>query len=159
MRKVAVYPGSFDPITNGHLDIIKRACKLFDEVVILIAINRQKKTTFTVEERINMIKSIMKEHPNVRVDFTDGLTLNYVKKIGGNVVLRGLRAATDFEYEFQIMNANRIINPTIETVFLMTNHEFMFISSSTVKEMYFGGADVSNLVPMLVLDELAKKRP
>lgn len=158
MRKVAVYPGSFDPITNGHINIIERACQLFDQVIILIAENPRKQTTFTVDERLAMIKTIFSDNKCVTVDYTSGLTINYVKKSNADVLIRGLRAATDFEYEFQIMGANRIIDPEIETVFLMTNNEFTFISSSVVKEMYFGGASICNLVPEVVVKALEKKK-
>lgn len=158
MRKVAVYPGSFDPITKGHINIIERACKIFDEVIILIAENPQKTTTFTVDERKTMMAAIFQSFPNIKIDHTSGLTLDYVRKNNADVLVRGLRAATDFEYEFQIMSANRIIAPEIETIFLMTSNEFTFVSSSIVKEMFFGGADVSKLVPKAVIDALATKK-
>lgn len=158
MRKVAVYPGSFDPITKGHINIIERVCKLFDQVIVLIAENPQKKTTFTVSEREAMIATIFQSFPNVKVDHTSGLTLDYVRENNADVLVRGLRAATDFEYEFQIMSANRIIAPEIETIFLMTSNEYTFVSSSIVKEIFFGGADVSTLVPKVVIDALAKKK-
>ncbi len=156
MKNIAVYPGSFDPITNGHLDIIDRALKIFDEVIILIAVNPDKKCTFDLEERIKMIQDCYPEDKRLRVESTSGLTVHYAHKIGARTLIRGLRAATDFEYEFQINSANRYIDHEIETIFLMARSEFMFIASSTIKQMVKGGVDVSKLVPESVNKRLKK---
>lgn len=156
MKNIAIYPGSFDPITNGHLDIIDRALKIFDEVIILLAINPEKKSTFAVDERIAMIRECYPNNPKIRVESTTGLTVNYARKIGAKTLIRGLRAATDFEYEFQINSANRYIDDEIETIFLMARSEFMFIASSTIKQMVKGGVDVSKLVPESVNKRLKK---
>lgn len=156
MNIIAIYPGSFDPITNGHIDIVKRALTIFDKIVILIAVNPSKKSTFSVEKRVEMIRESLKDYPSVSVDTTSGLTVHYAQKVGAKVMIRGLRAATDFEYEFQINSANRFIDKQIESVFFMAKHEFMFISSSTIKEMVAGGIDVSKLVPSPVWEELKK---
>ena len=147
MNIIAIYPGSFDPITNGHIDIIKRALLIFDKIVVLVAVNPNKRFTFSVDERVSMIRDSLKDYPQVSVDSTSGLTVHYAQKIGAKAMIRGLRAATDFEYEFQINNANRFIDKQIESIFFMAKHEFMFISSSTIKEMVAGGIDVSKLVP------------
>lgn len=157
MNIIAIYPGSFDPITNGHIDIIKRALLIFDKIVVLVAINPNKKFTFALEERVNMIKESLKDYPQVSVDSTSGLTVHYAQKIGAKAMIRGLRAATDFEYEFQINNANRFIDKQVESIFFMAKHEFMFISSSTIKEMVAGGIDVSKLVPPPVWARFQKK--
>ena len=138
----AVYPGSFDPITNGHLNIINRASKLYDELIVLVAISPAKKPFFSIEEKVNMIKDSVKDLPNVKVDFYEGLVVDYVQ-----VLVRGLRAVSDFEYEFQLAAANRFINNEIEMVFFMANSENNFISSSMIKEMALAGQDVSSLVP------------
>ena len=156
MNTTAIYPGSFDPITNGHIDIIKRSLRMFDKVIILIATNPEKKSTFTVEERMEMIRLSVEELPNVSVDYTYGLTVHYAQKVGAIAMIRGLRAATDFEYEFQINNANRFIDKQVESIFFMAKHEFMFISSSIIKQMVQGGIDVSELVPAPVNKKLQK---
>lgn len=156
MKLTAIYPGSFDPITNGHIDILNRALKIFDKVIILVADNPSKKPTFALEERMAMIKESVAGNPNVSVDFTSGLTVHYAEEKGAHALIRGLRAATDFEYEFQLNSANSFINSCVESVFLMAKHEFMFISSSTIKEMVAGGVDVSELVPAPVLKRLEK---
>lgn len=154
MKKIAIYAGSFDPITNGHIDIIKRALKLFEDIIVLVAVNPDKKTTFSVEERVKLVKESLKGISGVAVSHTTGLTINYAKRVGAKALVRGLRAATDFEYEFQLMSANRFIDEKIESVFLMAKHEFMFISSSNIKEMHKGGVNVSALVPPSVLTAL-----
>ncbi|MDY0214898.1 MAG: pantetheine-phosphate adenylyltransferase [Bacilli bacterium] len=156
MNVLAIYPGSFDPITNGHIDIVKRALRVFDKIIILVAVNPGKKYLFSVEERVQMIKDSLKEYPQVSVDSTSGLTVHYAQKVGANAMIRGLRAATDFEYEFQMNNANVFIDKQIESIFFMAKHEFMFISSSTIKEMVAGGIDVSKLVPAPVYTMLKK---
>lgn len=155
--KIAIYPGSFDPITYGHLDILRRALKVFDKVVVLVANNASKHTTFSVEERMEMIKLITKDMPNVQVDSTDGLVVDYAKKIGATALVRGLRAVTDFEYELQIATTNEFINPQIEMVFFMTHLEYTFISSSTVKELFAQGVDISKIAPQEVIEYLKKK--
>ncbi len=157
--KIAVYPGSFDPITNGHLDILKRALRVFDRVIILIANNPNKNTSFTVEERLNMIKEVFKDNSNVIVDATDKLTVNYAKEKGAIAVIRGLRAMGDFEYEFQLSAANRYIDDQIEMVFFMASGELSFISSGTVKEFYFGHQDIRHLVPSSVYHLFKQKFP
>lgn len=155
--KIAVYPGSFDPITNGHIDVIERASKMFDEVLVVLAINPNKTSTFSIEERLEMMKESLKHVQNVKVDSTDGLTLVYAKEHGACTLIRGLRAVTDFEFEFQIHAANSFIDDQIDTIFLMSRREFNFISSSTIKELYFHHVDISSLVPKVVLKYLKKK--
>ena len=154
----AAYPGSFDPITNGHIDIVIRALRVFDRIIILVAVNPAKKYYFTTEERVAMIKDSLKDYPQVSVEATSGLTIHYAQKVGAKAMIRGLRAATDFEYEFQMNSANVFIDKQIESIFFMAKHEFMFISSSTIKEMVAGGIDVSRLVPEPVNKMFAKKR-
>jgi len=157
MKKIAVYPGSFDPITNGHVDIIKRGLRMFDELIILVAYNRNKKTLFTVEERQAMIQDVIKECKNVRVDCSDGLLVDFVKESGANVILRGLRALSDFEYEFQLALINRRLNREIETVFLMTGYKWFYTSSTIIKEAASLGGSVKGLVPEIVNLKLTEK--
>ena len=153
----AVYPGSFDPITNGHLNIINRASKLYDELIVLVAISPAKKPFFSIEEKVIMIKDSVKDLPNVKVDFYEGLVVDYASKNNVQVLVRGLRAVSDFEYEFQLAAANRFINNEIEMVFFMANSENNFISSSMIKEMALAGQDVSSLVPPMVTKYLKEK--
>ena len=153
----AVYPGSFDPITNGHLNIINRASKLYDELIVLVAISPAKKPFFSIEEKVNMIKDSVKDLPNVKVDFYEGLVVDYASKNNVQVLVRGLRAVSDFEYEFQLAAANRFINNEIEMVFFMANSENNFISSSMIKEMALAGQDVSSLVPPMITKYLKEK--
>ena len=151
--KIAVYPGSFDPITNGHLDILERALKIFDKVIVLVAVNPNKQSRFSVKERVAMIKESVKGL-NVEVDSTEGLTVEYAKSHGATALIRGLRAVTDFEYEFQLASANDFIDSSIESVFLMSKNDKSFINSSMIIELHDKGIDVSALVPEPVLKRL-----
>ena len=151
--KVAVYPGSFDPITNGHLEILKRALNIFDKVIMLVAINPNKKSRFSAEDRVNMIKEAIND-PRVEVDSYQGLTVEYAKKHNANHLIRGLRAVTDFEYEFSLASANDFIDSSVDTVFLMSKAEKSFINSSMIMELYQNGKDISSLVPPSVLKRL-----
>jgi len=157
MKKIAVYPGSFDPITNGHVDIIKRALRMFDELIILIAYNQSKRTLFTVEERVALIQEVIKDCKNVRVDCFDGLLVDFVKDAGANVIIRGPRALSDFEYEFQLALINRRLNREIETVFLMTGYKWFYTSSTIIKEAASLGGSVKGLVPEIVNTRLTEK--
>ncbi|MGC8971410.1 MAG: pantetheine-phosphate adenylyltransferase [bacterium] len=155
--KRAVYPGSFDPITNGHIDIIKRASKLFDELIVAVLVNPAKAPLFTVEERIELIKKSLNDMSNVRVDNFDGLLAHYVSKINADVIVRGLRAVSDFETEFQMALMNKRLNPDVEIVFLMTSYEYSYLSSGIVKEVVRLGGNVSGLVPECVEAKLLEK--
>jgi pantetheine-phosphate adenylyltransferase len=158
MKKVAVYPGSFDPITNGHVDLIKRGTRMFDEIIVLIAHNPNKPAyLFSVEERMELIGDVIKDYEGVQVDSYDGLLIDYVKKIGANIILRGLRALSDFEYEFQLALINRRLNNDVETVFLMTSAEWFFTSSQIIKEAASLGGSVKGLVPDIVCAKLKGK--
>jgi pantetheine-phosphate adenylyltransferase len=157
MKKIAVYPGSFDPITNGHMDIIKRGLRMFDELIVLIAYNRNKKTLFTANEREEMIREVIKDCNNVRVESFDGLLVDFVKSAGANVILRGLRALSDFEYEFQLALINRRLNREIETVFLMTGYKWFYTSSTIINEAASLGGSVKGLVPDIVNQKLLEK--
>ena len=154
--KVAVYPGSFDPITNGHLDILKRALTVFDKVIVLVGYNSKKKSMFTPEDRKQMIEEAIKEEniQNVVVDTFEGLIVDYAVKHNAPYLIRGLRAVTDFEYEFQIHTANRIANDKVEMVFFMAKNETSFISSSMIIELHNNNVDVSSLVPQSVYRRL-----
>ena len=156
--KIAVYPGSFDPITNGHMDILKRSLKIFDKVILLLAVNPKKKSRFSVDERLAMMKGAVKDFPNVEVDFCDGLTVEYAKKHNAQALIRGLRAVTDFEYEFQLSAGNAYVDPSIEMVFFMAGKEMSFISSSVVNELEESGVDISRLVPASVCEAYAKQK-
>lgn len=147
MGSIAVCPGSFDPITYGHLDIITRGAKVFDEVYVSILNNSSKKPVFSVEERVALIKEVTKDIPNVRVDSFQGLLVDYAKNIGANAIIRGLRAVSDFEYEMQLTSMNRFLNNEIETFYIMTNNQYSFLSSSIVKEVAQYGGRISELVP------------
>ena len=153
--KIAVYPGSFDPITNGHLEILKRALGIFDRVIMLVAVNPEKKTRFSAEERVAMIKEAV-DSDKVIVDSYNGLTVEYAKKHGATHLIRGLRAVTDFEYEFSLASANDFIDSSIDTVFLMSKAEKSFINSSMIMELHQKGIDVSSLVPPSVIKRLNK---
>lgn len=158
MKKIAVYPGSFDPITNGHVDLINRGLKMFDEIIVLIAYNPNKPTyLFSVEERIELVKEAIKYCERVRVDSADGLLVDYVRESGASIILRGLRALSDFEYEFQLALINRRLNRNVETVFLMTSYEWFFTSSQIIKEAASLGGSVEGLVPDLVCRRLKDK--
>ena len=151
--KIAVYPGSFDPITNGHLEILKRALNIFDKVIMLVAVNPNKKSRFSAEERVTMIKEAVNDE-RVVVDSYQGLTVEYAKKHGASHLIRGLRAVTDFEYEFSLASANDFIDSSVDTVFLMSKAEKSFINSSMIMELYQSGVDVSDLVPPSVIKRL-----
>jgi pantetheine-phosphate adenylyltransferase len=153
----AIYPGSFDPLTNGHLSIIKSGLVAFDRLVIGILKNPRKEALFTVEERVEMIREELKDAPNVEVDSFDGLLVEYARRKNIRVVLRGLRAVADFEYELQMANMNRHLNTQVETVFLMANDAYFYVSSNIVKEAWRLGGDVSRLVPPGVAKRMAKK--
>ena len=154
---LAVYPGSFDPITNGHIGIIRRALLVFDRLVVAIAINVRKKTLFTVEERLDMLGESFKNDARIQVDSFKGLTVEYARKTGARTILRGLRAVADFEYELQMANMNRKLYPDIETLFMMTGEEFFFVSSRNVKEIASLDGNIDSLVPPHVAVALRKK--
>lgn len=156
--KIAVYPGSFDPITLGHVDILQRALTIFDQVIILLATNPHKVATFSVADRLTMLQGVAAMMPSgkVLVDHTEGLTVTYAKEKQAQALVRGLRAVPDFEYEHDIFAGNQYINPDIEMIFLMARRQHTFISSSMIKELYRNQVDVSNLVPASVLPFLAK---
>ena len=153
--KIAVYPGSFDPITNGHLEILKRALNIFDRVIMLVAVNPDKQTRFSPNERVAMIKEAVNDE-RVEVDSYDGLTVEYAKTHGANHLIRGLRAVTDFEYEFSLASANDFIDPSVDSVFLMSKAEKSFINSSMIMELFQRGVDISALVPESVIKRLKK---
>lgn len=155
--RIAIYPGSFDPITKGHLDVLKRAAGIFDKVIISVLVNNSKKSFLPIEDRLRLIQESCQDIDNVEVDSFDGLTIDYAKKKGANVLIRGLRAVSDFEYEMQLSQTNHALNPDINTVFLITKPKYNFISSSTVKEIASMGGDISKFVPPPVAEYLKEK--
>lgn len=156
-KKIAIVPGSFDPITYGHIDIITRSAQLFDEVIVAILVNPDKKYLFTLEEREEMINESIKDFKNVKVDSFSGLLVNYAKKVDSTVIVRGLRAVSDFEYEMQLTFMNKALDDNIETFYMMANKQYSFISSSIVKGVSGFGADLSKFVPKHVEERLEKK--
>lgn len=150
MSKIAVVPGSFDPITNGHLDIITRGASIFSEVFVVVLNNSSKNPLFSVEERMKLIKDVTSHLPNVKVDTFSGLLMDYAKNVGASAIIRGLRAVSDFEYEMQITSMNRVLNDEIETFFIMTKNQYSFLSSSIVKEVAKYGGKIEELVPSQV---------
>ncbi|MFS0574366.1 pantetheine-phosphate adenylyltransferase [Sporosarcina sp. 179-K 3D1 HS] len=157
MSKIGVVPGSFDPLTNGHLDIIKRAAKVFEQVNVVVMINSSKNPLFTVEERVSLIEEVTSSIPNVKVDSSRGLLIDYAESVGAAAIVRGLRAVSDFEYEMQITSMNRYLDESIETFFIMTNNQYSFLSSSMVKEAAKYGGKISGLVPPQVEEALKQK--
>ena len=157
MSSVALYPGSFDPITNGHLDICKRTLGVFDRLIIGIAINSRKEPLFSAEERVDLINEVFKDEPRIEVRAFEGLTIQYAKQCGAEVIVRGLRAVADFEYELQMANMNKRLDPNIETLFMMTSEGYFFISSQNVKEVARFGGDIVHLVPPLVAEKVVAK--
>jgi pantetheine-phosphate adenylyltransferase len=157
--KRAIYPGSFDPITNGHLDILDRSLQLFDEVTIVVAGTGHKNPLFTPEERVELIREVTKDRKNVRVDRWPGLIMEYCKQNNIHAVIRGLRAASDFEYEFMMASMNKEINRQVETLFMMTAQHLYFVSSTMIKELFHYGGDINQYVPEAVAKELGKKIP
>jgi pantetheine-phosphate adenylyltransferase len=157
MKRIAIYPGSFDPVTNGHVDIVRRGTALFDEIVVAILYNPGKTALFTVDERLDMLKETMKDIPGVSFDTFGGLLVDYARERGAQAILRGMRAVSDFEYEFQLALMNRKLNREIQTVFLMTGLRWIFTSSSIIKEAAQFGGDVSELVPPMVNRKIIEK--
>lgn len=156
-EKIAVVPGSFDPITNGHLDIIKRAADVFDVVYVVVLNNSAKNPVFSVEERMQLISEVTKEMPNIRIETSSGLLIDYAKAKNAKVIVRGLRAISDFEYEMQITSMNRVLDENIETFFIMTKNQYSFLSSSIVKEVAKYGGNIRELVPTIVAQALEQK--
>jgi len=157
MSRSAIYPGSFDPITNGHLSLIRRGLQIFDRIVVAIAINPEKKPLFTLEERVEMLGAVLKDYPRVEVDHFQGLLVDYVSGREANVVLRGLRALSDFEYEFQMALMNRKLNRKVQTVFMMTDYKWFYISSTIIKEAASLNGNIDGLVPEIVNQRLKAK--
>ena len=155
--RTAVYPGSFDPVTNGHIDVIERALKIFDKVIVTVGDNPGKKPAFTTEERIEMLKACTKDMKNVEIDSFSGLLLDYVKSKNSKIIVRGLRAVSDFEFEFQRALMNRVVDNEIETIFIMTKEDYVYLNSSIVKEMAMFGSKLNGLVPEIVEKKLKEK--
>jgi pantetheine-phosphate adenylyltransferase len=155
--KLGIYPGTFDPITNGHLDLVKRGLRIFDEIIIAVAPNPKKQPLFTLDERLRLIRESIRDIPHTKVEAFNGLLVDYVKSRGATAIIRGLRAVSDFEYELQIALMNRKLNPDIETVFMMPSEEFSFLTSTLVKEVSSFGGSVDGLVPEVVDRALREK--
>lgn len=155
--KRAIYPGSFDPVTNGHVDMILRSSKIVDRLIVGVLNNSAKKSLFSVEERVSMLKELTKDLPNVEVTSFDGLLVDYMREIDASIIVRGLRAVTDFEYELQIAQTNHIENTDIETIFLTTNLQYSYLSSTIVKEFASYGGDISKFVPEQFVDRIYEK--
>lgn len=155
--RIGIYPGTFDPVTNGHLDIIKRGSKLFDKLYVLVPTNINKNSLFSTEERVELLKEVTKEIGNVEIEATSMLTVDFARSVNATAMLRGLRMVSDFDYELQLATINRHLNEEVETVFIMSSHEYSFLSSSSVKEMAKFGGDVSHFVPNAVKEALDKK--
>jgi pantetheine-phosphate adenylyltransferase len=156
-EKIAVYPGSYDPLTNGHIDIIQRGLNIFDKIIVAALKNPSKTYLFSLEERMDMLMETFKKKPNIEVDYFEGLLVDYLKKIGVNTVVRGLRAISDFEIEFQMALMNRSIKPEIETIFLVPSVCYSFVSSRLVKEVYQLGGEIGKMVPNIVDKKLKEK--
>jgi pantetheine-phosphate adenylyltransferase len=155
--KTAVYPGSFDPVTNGHIDVIERSLKIFDKVIVTVGDNPGKKPTFTTEERIEMLKESTTHLKNLEIDSFSGLLLDYVKSKNASIIIRGLRAVSDFDFEFQRALMNRVVEKEIETIFIMTKEHYVYLNSSIVKEMAMFGGKLNGLVPEIVENKLKGK--
>ncbi len=157
MKRIAIYPGSFDPVTNGHIDIVQRGTTLFDEIIVAILYNPQKESLFTLEERMHMLKESMKGIPGITFDTFGGLLVDYAHQRNAHAILRGMRAVSDFEYEFQLALMNRKLDRDIQTVFLMTGLRWIFTSSSIIKEAAQFGGDITDMVPPIVNEKLKEK--
>lgn len=155
--RIAIYPGSFDPVTNGHMDIIRRGLAIFDRVIIAVARNSEKNSLFSVQERVDLISNLIDDNPQLEVDTFDGLLVDYVVSREASVILRGLRAVSDFEYEFQLAQMNHSISQRVETLFMMTSPQNAYLSSSIVKEVASHGGDITKFVPPQVAEELRKR--
>ena len=155
--KIAIYPGSFDPMTYGHLDIIERSSKMVDKLYVSVLINSAKNPLFSIDERVSMIKEMTSHLPNVEVTAFDGLLVDYAKKMNASIIVRGLRAVTDFEYELQIAQTNRIVNPQVDTIFLTTSLEYSYLSSTIVKEVASYAGDISRFVPEPIAEAVYSK--
>lgn len=157
MKKTAVYPGSFDPVTSGHLDIIKRSSRVFDKLYVSVLVNSSKKPCFSVEERVEMIKKLTADYDNVYVDSFSGLLVDYLKEKNADIVIKGLRAVTDFEYEFQMALMNHKLSKDVETMFMIASNKYSYLSSSIVKEVGRHGGNLKDLVPDILIDEISEK--
>ena len=155
--KIAIYPGSFDPITLGHLNIIRRASQIFDRVVVCVMVNSSKTPLFTLEERMNLVSRVVEKFDNVKVDTSDKLLAEYAKRKGGCVIVKGLRAGSDFENEFQMALINHKINPSLDTMFLTAEHQYMYLSSSTVKELGNYGVELSDFLPEEIIPDFKQR--
>lgn len=155
--KIAIYPGSFDPVTNGHVDVIERAARLFDKVLVAVIRNPEKKPAFSLDERVDMLKKSLAKDKNVEVESFDGLLVDYARKKKANIIVRGLRAVSDFDYEFQMALTNRKMAPKVETLFFMTDYKYSYLSSNFVKQIAHLGGDVSELVPPAVAQRLRSR--
>ena len=156
--RLALYPGSFDPLTNGHVDIILRGAQLFDRILVAVLVNEEKKPLFSAEERVSLVREVFREYPNVEVDTFDGLLVDYARRRRATAIVRGLRAVSDFEYEFQMALMNRNLEPTLETVFMMPAEQYTYLSSRLIKEVFSLGGDVRGLVPPTVEARLRAKK-
>lgn len=155
--KIAIYPGSFDPVTSGHLNIIRRAANIFDRLIVCVMVNAGKHPTFSQEERVDFIRRVTADLPNVEVDSSSELLAEYAKRKGGCVIVKGLRAGSDFENEFQMALINHNINPNLDTMFLTAEHQYMYLSSSTVKELGMYGVDLSAFLPEEIISDVQKR--
>ncbi len=155
--KIFVYPGSFDPVTNGHLDIIERASKICDKLIVAVLVNNNKKPVFDLDERVDMLKCVLKDKSNVQIEKFSGLLVEFMKQKEASFIIKGLRAVSDFEYELQMALLNKNLDPQIETLFMMTNINYSFLSSSAVKELAMNGAEISQLVPDCIVDKIYNK--
>lgn len=155
--KIAIYPGSFDPVTSGHLNIIRRASKIFDRLIVCVMVNAGKTPMFSSTERVELIRRVTVDLPNVEVDFSDELLADYARKKGDCVIVKGLRAGSDFEYEFQMALINHKINPSLDTMFLTAEHQYTYLSSSTVKELGYYNVDLSDFLPEEIIPDFQKR--